>query len=176
MNFKPLNNEFYNRDTITVAKELLGKIIICKKHNKAKACRIVETEAYLIGDPASHSYKGQTKRNQSMFKDPGTLYVYIIHRQNCMNIVTKKGEAVLIRAAEPLYNIDKPTNGPGKLCAALGITRIEDDGKNVINSNIIIVDDGWKPQSIECSKRIGVTKAKDLLLRFYIKGNKYVSR
>ena len=158
-----------------VARDLLGKVILCRKLDVIKKCRIVEDEAYLLGDPASHSYLGITKRNASMFKEPGILYVFTMHRQNCMNVVTLRGEAILLRAAEPLANIEKPTNGPGKLCTALGVTRA-DDGKNLTSSDIVFVDDGWKPKEIVCSPRIGVTKAKDNLLRFYIEGSKYLSR
>lgn len=175
MNVSTLPAEFYNRSTVLIARELLGRIIVSRKHGIIRKCRIVEDEAYLVGDPACHSHRGITKRNASMFKEPGTLYVFTMHRQNCMNVVTMKGEAILLRAAEPMNNIDKPTNGPGKLSLALGVTRAEDDGKSLISSDITIEDDGWKPKDIGCSPRIGLTKAKDRFLRFYVKGNRYVS-
>jgi len=169
-----LSGKFYDRDTFLVAKDLLGKLIIVER-NERRIARIAETEAYVAGDPANHAFRGQTKRNRSMFKDPGTLYVYAVHAQNCMNAVTKRGEAVLIRAAEPVENVSERTSGPGLLCRAMGITR-EDDGKSLLQSEISIRDDGCRPTSIASSPRIGVTKWKDRHLRFYIQGNPFVSK
>lgn len=120
MNVLTLPTEFYNRSTVLVAQELLGKIIVCRKHGIIRKCRIVEDEAYLVGDPACYSYRGITKRNASMFKGPGTLYVFTMHRQNCMNVVTLREEAILLRAAEPMNNIDKPTNGAWKIKLSSG--------------------------------------------------------
>lgn len=168
---RPLPKEFYDRDTVQVAKDLLGKLFV----KGDKVVRIVETEAYLRNDPASHSYRGMTRRNRSMFKGPGTLYVFTIHRQNCMNVVTKVGEAVLIRAAEPIKGVKGRTSGPGLLAKAIGITR-EHDGISLLEGEIYIADDGYRPKEIAVSKRIGVTRAKHELLRFYIKENRYVSR
>jgi len=169
-----LARSFYDRDTVLVARELLGKLII-KKRNGTKAARIVETEAYVSGDPANHAFRGETKRNRSMFKEPGTLYVYSVHGQNCMNAVTRRGEAVLIRAAEPVENVDGRTSGPGLLCRAMRITR-EDDGKSLLSSDIYITDDRYRPASIASSPRIGVTEWKDRQLRFYVEGNPYLSK
>jgi DNA-3-methyladenine glycosylase len=169
-----LPRSFYDRDTVLVARELLGKLIIVQRKER-KAARIVETEAYISGDPANHAFRGRTKRNQSMFKDPGTLYVYAIHNQNCMNAVTKKGEAVLIRAAEPVENICGRTTGPGVLCRAMGIT-LDDDGKSLRGGEVSIVDDGCRPTSIVSSPRIGVTKWRNRHLRFFIKDSVFVSK
>ena len=171
-----LSREFYDVDTVELARNLLGKVLVVSRDGMLKRCRIVETEAYLRNDPASHSYRGVTKRNRSMFKEPGTLYVYTIHRQFCMNVVRGYGEAVLIRSAEPLENVTLPTNGPGRLCRALGIT-VADDGKDLTtSSDIWIEDDGYAPSSIVRSKRVGVTKARNRLLRFYVKDSRWVSR
>lgn len=164
-----LSESFYDRDTVLVARELLGKLIIVDR-NERRIARIAETEAYVAGDPANHAFRGQTKRNQSMFKDPGTLYVYAVHAQNCMNAVTKRGEAVLVRAAQPVENVSERTSGPGLLCRAMGITR-EDDGKSLLRSEILIRDDGYRPASVASSPRIGVTKWKDRHLRFFINNN-----
>jgi len=169
-----LSTSFYDRDTVLVARELLGKLIVAER-NERRAARIVETEAYVTGDPANHAFRGQTKRNKSMFKDPGTLYVYAVHAQNCMNTVTKRGEAVLIRAAQPIEDVSERTSGPGLLCRAMGITR-EDDGKPLLRSEISIRDDGYRPASIASSPRIGVTKWKTRHLRFFIKDNPFVSK
>ena len=164
-----LSRRFYDRDTVLVARDLLGKLIVVER-NERRIARIVETEAYVAGDPANHAFRGQTKRNRSMFKDPGTLYVYAVHAQNCMNAVTKRGEAVLVRAAEPVENVSERTSGPGLLCRAMGITH-EDDGRSLLRSEISIRDDGYRPASIASSPRIGVTKWKDRHLRFFISDN-----
>jgi len=176
MSGKRLGLKFYDRDTLEVAKDLLGKLLISEKGGERKVVRIVETEAYLRDDPASHSYRGETKRNRSMFKGPGTLYVYTMHRQNCMNVVTKRGEAVLIRAAEPVENVSGNTRGPGRLCRALGINRAEDDGKSLLSSDVYLLDDGFRPEDVVQTTRIGISKAKDRPYRFYIKGSGYVSK
>ncbi len=152
---RPLPKEFYDRDTVQVARDLLGKLFV----KGEKVARIVETEAYLKDDPASHSYRGITRRNRSMFKGPGTLYVFTIHRQNCMNVVTKPGEAVLIRAAEPVKGVKGRTSGPGLLTRALGINRSH-DGISLLEGDIFMADDGYRPKEISTSKRIGITKAK----------------
>jgi len=164
-----LSRRFYDRDTVLVARGLLGKLVIVER-NERRIARIAETEAYVAGDPANHAFRGQTKRNRSMFKDPGTLYVYAVHAQNCMNAVTKQGEAVLIRAAQPVENVSERASGPGLLCRAMGITR-EDDGKSLLQSEISIRNDGYRPASIASSPRIGVTKWKDRHLRFFINDN-----
>jgi len=164
-----LSRRFYDRDTVLVAQDLLGKMITVER-NERRIARITETEAYVTGDPANHAFRGETKRNRSMFKDPGTLYVYTVHAQNCMNAVTRRGEAVLIRAAQPVENVSERTSGPGLLCRAMGITR-EDDGKSLLQSEILIRGDGYRPASIASSPRIGVTKWKDRHLRFFIGDN-----
>jgi len=164
-----LSRRFYDRDTVLVARDLLGKLIVVER-NERRIARIVETEAYVAGDPANHAFRGQTKRNRSMFKGPGTLYVYAVHAQNCMNAVTRLGEAVLVRAAQPVENVSERTSGPGLLCRAMGITR-EDDGKSLLQSEISIRDDRYSPVSIVSSPRIGVTKWKDRHLRFFVSDN-----
>jgi len=169
-----LTRSFYDRNTIIVACELLGRLVTVRR-NKRRVARIVETEAYVGSDPANHAFRGQTRRNRSMFKDPGTLYVYTVHAQNCMNAVTRRGEAVLIRAAEPIENVWERTSGPGLLCRAMGITR-KDDGKSLLQCEISIVDDGYRPTSIASSPRIGVTKWRYRHLRFFIKDNPFVSK
>ena len=175
-----LGREFYDRDTVELAKALLGKILVVAKGGVVKKCRIVEVEAYLRNDPASHSYRGMTKRNKSMFGPPGTLYVFVVHRQHCANVVRGNGEAVLLRAGEPILNITSLTNGPGKLTRALGIRREADDGKDLTDprSDIWIEDDGFKlnENDIIVTTRVGITRAKDWPLRFYIRWSPYVSK
>ncbi len=142
--YKKLEREFYLRNTIKVAKDLLGKYLIRKLGRKHLVGKIVEVEAYLHNDPASHSYRGKTKRNEVMFRQGGHLYVYFTYGMHfCCNVVTEdegKGCAVLIRAVEPMENIElmkthrkigttknifNLTNGPAKLCQAFGLSRNE---------------------------------------------------
>ncbi|KEI06600.1 3-methyladenine DNA glycosylase [Clostridium sp. K25] len=198
-----LNKEFYRRDTIQVAKDLLGKYIVINEDNEKIIAKIVEVEAYLgINDKAAHSYGGRrTERTKVMYEDGGCVYVFQIYGMyNCLNIVTSHKEvpqAVLIRAVEPISNIDKfsfnrfkknfneltkyqqknITNGPGKLCMAMNITK-EFNGEDLSLDRIYILDNKEEFQVIS-SKRIGIDyaeEAKDYLLRFYIKDNKYVSK
>ena len=153
---------------------------------------IVETEAYLSeGDPACHASRGMTASNASMFGPPGTLYVYPIHAKHCMNLVTEqpgKGSAVLIRAIEPLWGIDRMqinrghtdlrrlTRGPGMLCQALQIDR-NWDGVRLNGDCELILAQLDRPSDMEivATKRIGISKAKTELLRFVIVGNRFVS-
>ena len=155
---------------------------------------IVETEAYLTGDPASHAYRGRTDRNAAMFGPPGSVYVYRsygIHQM--LNIVTGPeglGEAVLIRAVEPLSGIEtmrlnrggisndyELTNGPGKLAAAFAITRLEHNGIDVTDPHSpLIIIPGEPPGEIVTTTRVGISVGVDQPWRFIIKGNRYVSK
>ncbi len=198
-----LNREFYSRDTITVAKDLLGKILVHNYDGNIIKGKIVETEAYLgVKDKAAHSYGGRkTKRVEVMYGPPGVAYVYFIYGMYyCFNIVTKEEgtpEAVLVRAIEPVENIDimainrfkKPyeelsryqkrnlTNGPGKLCMALNIGK-EQNGLDLCG-DILYLEEGKKENfNIVTTTRIGIDyaeEAKDFPYRFYIEGNPYVS-
>ena len=188
-----LKKDFYNRDTAQVAEDLLGKILNVKTSKGLLRSRIVETEAYLgITDPACHTYNGRkTPRVSSMYLAGGHSYVYLIYGMYyCLNFVTKtekEPEAVLIRAVEPLgvsYATKKEisTNGPGKLCRFYSITK-KDDGLPLWKkeSDLFVSDDGLKIpyDQIERSARIGVEYAKEAAqwpLRFYVKGNRFVSR
>jgi DNA-3-methyladenine glycosylase len=196
---KKINKNFYKRELLLVAEELLGKILVKKEGNKLLAGRIVEVEAY-DGDTdrAAHSFGGMTKRNEVMFNEGGLLYVYTSYGVHyCCNVVTGikgKGTAVLIRAVEPVDGIKKMienrfgrtlnnereiynlTNGPGKVCNALGIN-IHDSGTELTGEKIYIVDGLLKNEErIGRSKRIGITKSTELPWRFFIKDNPYLSR
>src|SRR5439155_10998216 len=118
---RKLPRSFYSRDTIAVARELLGRYLV----HGDRVGRIVETEAYLgPHDLAAHSSRGKTKRNEVMFGPPGHAYVYMIYGMYfCMNVVTEHAAAVLIRALEPVRNLAGKTSGPGLLCRAMGIDR-----------------------------------------------------
>lgn len=190
----PLPREFYDRDPVTVGKELLGKLILRDSADGLAGGRIVEVEAYLGGmDPASHSYKGKSNRNAVMFGPPGFLYVYAIHSRWCMNAVTEEEEkptAVLIRAAEPLWGIElmqarrgkqkltELTTGPARLCESLAVDRRLNGWDLTAGREIWIAEDPKAPQDaleVLTTIRIGVTSAKEELLRFCYAGNPYVS-
>jgi DNA-3-methyladenine glycosylase len=178
----PLPRSFYARPTVAVARDLLGKVI---RHG-ALTARIVETEAYLgTDDAAAHSARGPTPRTRVIFGRPGHAYVYLIYGMHyCLNIVAEpKGVAgcVLIRAADPLADIDMgaeislPCNGPGKLTRALGIT-LDHYGADLTRGPITLhAPAGAARFEIGTSPRIGISKAADLPLRFFVKGNRHVS-
>jgi len=191
---KVLQREFYNRDPITVAKELLGKVLVRETPEGVTAGVIVETEAYLAqGDPANHAFRGMTSRNKSMFGPPGHAYVYRIHQVCCLNVVTEPEgvpSAVLIRALMPIEGIEMmrerlgrfdslPTTGPGKLCKAMTID-LSLDGWDLTLGEQLWVVEGNEPvefaeSDIAVTTRIGVTAAKDLPLRFFLKRQPFVN-
>jgi DNA-3-methyladenine glycosylase len=172
---RKLPREFYNRDTVAVARELLGKNLV---HGE-RIGRIVETEAYLgPHDLAAHTSKGRTKRNEAMFGPPGHAYVYMIYGMYfCMNVVTERGAAVLIRALEPVANLTGKTSGPGLLCQAMKIDR-RLNGHDLFSDKFYIAD-GTTPLRIRKGPRVGVDYAGRWArrhLRFYIAGNPFISR
>ena len=175
---------FYARNTEEVAKALLGKHLVHVQDGVERRARIVETEAYVgAHDLASHSSKGVTPRTAIMYGPPGYAYVYLIYgMHHCMNVVTEpegKGAAVLLRAVEPMANIEGNTRGPGLLCRALGIDR-QLNGHDLLSDDFYITEPPRKEAfSIVARPRIGVAYAAewaDANLRFYIEGNSYVSR
>jgi len=197
--FKPLASHFYEPSASVVAPALLGHWLI--RNTPAGLCGgpIVETEAYLIGDPACHGAPGPTARNRVMFGSPGHAYVYFIYGNYfCMNVVCQPqgvAEAVLIRAVEvavgeelmrqrrPVHAVRDLTNGPGKLCLAMDI-KLELDGTDLCDaaSPLFIARNPWlrkfhqqQGPMVTCT-RIGLTKAADLLLRFCLQGSPFVSR
>jgi DNA-3-methyladenine glycosylase len=179
-----LPRAFYDRDTIVVARELLGKWLVHKTDGLERIGKIVEVEAYLgEHDLAAHSSKGRTERTQVMFGPPGHVYVYFIYgMHHCMNVVTERdghASAVLLRALEPVKNISEKTSGPALLCRALGIDR-RWNGHDLLSDDFFIAAPGIAEKiSIVKRPRIGVDYAKHWakrLLRFYIKGNPFVSR
>lgn len=180
---KEIPSSFFAKDTVTVAQELLGKIIDVN----GIRVRIVETEAY-GRDPASHAYT-RTERSALMYDTHGHVYVYLIYGMYwCLNFTSDKDNpgAVLIRAVEPLTGIEKMkknrktekiTNlcsGPGKLCLALGIDKKYNGLK--IGKEIKVFDDGFVSEKITSSSRIGIKDALDLPWRFFVEGNEHVSR
>ncbi len=196
---KKLTSNFYSRNIEQLAKDLLGKILVRSISNKLLTGKIVETEAYLSkNDEASHSFKGKSNRNKIMFNPSGFLYVYQIYGIHfCCNVVSGRrdeGSAVLLRAIEPLENIEimrvhrfgenpithrnlvNLTNGPAKLCQALSIN-LSDDGSNLLEDKIFILNSPKvSKDNIVQTMRVGITKSKELPLRFYIKNNPFVSK
>jgi DNA-3-methyladenine glycosylase len=185
-----LPRSFYERGTVDVARDLLGKILV----HGPTAGIIVETEAYLGGDDlASHSAAGITDRTRVIFGPGGHAYVYLSYgMHDCMNIVAEKAGVpgcVLIRALEPIEGLDimrvrRPkarvdrdlASGPGKLTRALGITRAH-TGTDMTRGDLVVLARNDVPRSeIAVTPRIGITKCADLPLRFLIKGNRFVSR
>ena len=179
-----LPRSFYGRDTVMVARELLGKWLVHQTAGGARIGKIVEVEAYLgEHDLAAHSAKGLTQRTRIMFGPPGYAYVYLIYGvHHCLNVVTGPagcGAAVLIRALEPVENISGRTQGPGLLCRALDIDR-RLNGRDLLGDDIFIAPPvANEVFSIVQRPRIGVDYAKHWAkrrLRFYLKGNPFVSR
>ena len=198
-----LERKFYARDSITVAKELLGKILVHEIDGKKIAGKIVETEAYMgIEDKAAHSYGGRrTPRNEVMYGNAGFSYVFLIYGlHSCFNVVVNKEgnpQAVLIRAVEPIegmeemavlryktslnkltkYQVKALTNGPGKLSSALNIDR-SSNGADLCGGTLYI-EEGYEDQiDITTTKRVGIDyaeEAADFPWRFYITGNPHVS-
>jgi DNA-3-methyladenine glycosylase len=136
----------------------------------------VETEAYLRHDEASHAFRGPTRRNRSMFGVPGTLYVFRIHQVVCANLVTRSGEAVLLRAGVVEHGLPGSASGPGRLCRALGIT-IDDDGEDAVAGPRVSVHPRTvSPARILAGPRVGIRRAADRKLRFWIDGEAAVSK
>ncbi len=177
-----------------MARALIGAVLAHESSAGLAVGRIVETEAYLsLGDPASHSHRGRTARNASMFGEPGSAYVYLcygVHR--CFNVVTAPvdtGEAVLVRALQPLGGHELMRrrrggvrdrdlcNGPGKLCAALGIDLAHDGARLARGAlRLWIPRDATGEVAIERGPRIGITHAAELPLRFVLRGSPWASR
>ncbi|MCW5550646.1 MAG: DNA-3-methyladenine glycosylase [Verrucomicrobiae bacterium] len=179
-----LPRSFYDRDTVVVARELLGMHLVHWTDGVRRIGRIVEVEAYLgAQDLAAHSSKGVTPRNRVMFGPPGHAYVYFIYGMyHCMNVVTEReghGAAVLLRGLEPVENLPGRSCGPGLLCRAMNIDR-RLNGHDLLNDDFFIAKpDRTEPLRIVKRPRIGVDYAKHWAkrqLRFYLKGNPFVSK
>jgi DNA-3-methyladenine glycosylase len=179
-----LDRIFYRQDAYALAQALLGKVLVTNFQGKVKRFRIVETEAYGgATDKAAHSYNNRrTKRTETMFGEAGHLYIYLIYGMYyLMNIVANKPEipeGVLIRSLEPLDG-EASTNGPGKLCRALGINSSHNGLDLCASSEIYLYDDNYQIQKLVACKRVGIDYAeedKNRLWRFYLEESNYVSR
>ena len=206
MPLPPVPRSFYLRPTLTVARDLLGKLLVRRLGKEILVGRIVEVEAYLgLRDPASHAYRGMTPRNRVMFKEGGHLYVYFTYGMHfCCNVVTERagiGRAVLLRAVEPLVGlrtmgrnrsmrileskgqnveiykeVTRLTNGPAKLCQAMAIDR-DENGVDLCHDRIWIANDPTHGHYVIArSARIGIREGTEHQWRFFIRGNSFVSR
>jgi DNA-3-methyladenine glycosylase len=178
-------------DTVQLARFLIGKLVVRRLDGGAAGGRIVETEAYDIGDPAGHAYRGMTPRIRALFLERGHAYVYLAYGVSFMLNVSSEasgvGAGVLIRAIEPSFGValmerNRGTEqardlarGPGRLCAALGIDR-RLDGIDLCQAGPLwLGSDDRAAGDIGQSKRIGITRAADSPLRFYVRNNRFVS-
>ncbi|HEV2139515.1 MAG TPA: DNA-3-methyladenine glycosylase [Nitrososphaerales archaeon] len=187
-----LRRPFFMRYTPSVAKELLGCRLVRILEHERLAGLIVETEAYRgQRDPASHAFRGRTKRNEIMFGQAGHAYVYFTMGAHfCLNITTELKEtpaAVLIRAIEPvegvgamkrnrgLDDLNGLADGPGKLTKALGIDG-DLNGEDIIRSTRLFLERGTKPTVILASSRVGISAGKSFKWRFFVQGSQFVSK
>jgi DNA-3-methyladenine glycosylase len=180
-------------ETLALAHFLIGKLLVRRfDDGTTLIARIVETEAYGIGDPASHAFRGPTKRNRAMFEQHAHAYVYLIYGTSyCVNVSTEGagiGAAVLIRAAEPLAGLDRMreargrpglrdyelARGPGNLCRAFGIGPADDGIDLDTDERLMLCGDGASPE-VGTSERIGLTRAVERPHRFYARGSRAVS-
>lgn len=187
-----LERSFFSRDPARVAKELLGKILVKKYFEGILKGKVVEAEAYYsTNDPASHFQMRPSAREFFNEKPPGTIYVYFTYGNHWMFNILAKGEdksgGVLIRALEPVEGIELMkkrrkvkktidlTNGPGKLTRAFDIDASL-NGKDITEEEDIYFEETGRPLEIVTTSRIGIKQGKDMPLRFYIKGNRFISR
>lgn len=188
---KKLGRDFYDRDTLVVARDLLGKVLVRRLDGQRVAGRIVETEAYLgPTDVASHAQRGPESKAAPMFGAPGHAYVYFTYGMHyCFNCVTEpvgSGTGVLIRAVEPLDGVDvmrqrrgetiddlNLTNGPAKLCQALGVGK--DQNTADLTGPELWLEDGPGPKHVETSARVGISRGREHQYRFYDADSRYVS-
>lgn len=183
MNLERLPREFYARDPVHVARDLLGTLLVHRTGETLRVGRIVEVEAYLgPRDRAAHSSRGLTARTRVLFGPPGHAYVYLIYGLHCcMNVVTghQDGSAVLLRALEPLSGLNDRTSGPGLLCRAMGIDR-RLNGADLTQNELVLAPrpDGGRLR-IARTARVGVGYSGPWarrLLRFHIRANPFVSK
>jgi DNA-3-methyladenine glycosylase len=189
MRYRRLSAADLPAETVDLARALIGRTLV-REGDGRTAGRIVETEAYLADDPASHSYRGPSKRNSSMFLAPFHAYVYKIYGTSfCVNVTSERegeGAAVLLRAIEPLEGlavmearrgttrVRDLARGPGRLCQALAID-LDLDGVDLLRDRRLWLAAGTASAGVGASRRIGITKAAERVLRFYEKGNPFVS-
>jgi DNA-3-methyladenine glycosylase len=187
----PLERAAIPRDTVALARFLLGKIVVRRLNSGIASGRIVETEAYLESDPACHAFRGMTPRNRSLFLEAGHAYVYLCYGTSFMLNVSSEdsgtGAGVLVRALEPLAGVEHMrrarncrsvrdlARGPGRLTAALQIDRRHDGIDLLRRGPLWIGSDGAACGPIGQSVRIGLTKGAEARLRYFVAGSGYLS-
>lgn len=179
--YRLLPRTFFEVSPLQVAPALLGKLLIRRQHGRARRVRLVETEAYLgSGDAAAHSAVGRTARNAVLFGPPGHLYIYLIYGMHlCLNVSTlPDGQAggVLFRAAEEEGVPPLTLSGPGRLARALGMTRASNGSDLTRKGEIFLADDGFRPEAIVVTPRVGIRKAALLPHRFLLPDHAAVTR
>ncbi len=188
---RPLERARVPRDTVALARFLLGKVLVRQVASGIATGRIVETEAYLEADPACHAFRGMTPRNQSLFLDVGHAYVYLCYGTSyLLNVSSEEagtGAGVLLRALEPRCGFERLSlaraggrwrdlaRGPGRLTAALQVDRRHDGMDLLARGPLWIGSDGTEIGSIGESVRIGLSKAADARLRYFVAGSEYLS-
>ena len=176
---RPLGRSFYARPTARVARDLLGCLLVRRPVGPGSGAwrvgRIVETEAYVAGDPANHAARGPTLRNRSMFLGPGHLYIYRIHQVHCANLTTAPGQAVLLRAAEPVTPLPADPRGPGLLCRAFALEQVH-DGIDAVTGEIRVLPRATSPPKVAVTPRVGLSRARERPLRFLDASSAWVSR
>jgi DNA-3-methyladenine glycosylase len=191
----PLPRSFYDRNPDLVARDLLGKVFVHEVDGKTLKGKIVEVEAYLAsGDEAAHNFKGKNKRNQSLYREAGHAYIHSMRQYFLLDLVTEGVDvpsSVLIRAVEPIEGVEHMkknrdvdkiedlASGPSKFCIAFKINKELDGIDTTKTDSPFYIEDPVVPDEnlqIETSVRIGISRAKDIPLRFWIKGSSFTSR
>lgn len=188
---EPLERKRVPRDTVALARYLLGKVLVRELPGGLALARVVETEAYLETDPACHAFRGMTPRNRSLFLDVGHAYVYLCYgNHHLLNVASERpgtGSGVLLRALEPLSGLEQLRRahpelssrdllrGPGRLTSALDIDRRHDGIDLFRRGELWIGNDGRRAPPIGVSARIGLNRAADAQLRFFVKGSRFLS-
>jgi DNA-3-methyladenine glycosylase len=188
VDLRPLSRRFYTRTAVELARELIGRLLVRELNGRLLIGRVVEAEAYGPNDPASHSFRGPTPRNASMFGSPGHAYVYVSHGiHHCLNAVADPPTAVLLRALEPIEGLEEMHRrrrtererllcaGPGRLCVALGIGR-NLDGHDLTLGEGLWIARGHRARDVVVTPRIGLNVAVDWPWRFVLSGSRFASR
>ena len=183
-----LGRDFYARDSLEVARDLIGRIVVRTVDGRRLEGRIVEAEAYARQDPASHAFRGPTARNASMFGPAGHAYVYRSHGiHSCLNVTTGDGSAVLLRALEPIRGVGEMARrrgvgdlrllcaGPGRLCQALGVS-LADDGHDLTRGRRLWLASGDPGSRVVATPRVGISVAVDRRWRFVDARSPFLSR